>query len=413
MNPPEVRLTCARDRRSRKWAVDLPANSGHPLAWTIVTALLLILSGSCQQASDHTLGSASAQTAAPAPPATEVVTVVSQPLNITVRLPGELLPYEAVTIYPKVTGFVEWIGVDRGSSVKAGQLIVRLVAPELVAQRAEAQAKVEGAEGQRAAAEAKLAADESAYQKLEAASRTPGVVAGNDLVVAEKSAEADGARMRAAQQAVLAAKSSLRSVAEMERYLEIKAPFDGVITERNVHPGTLVGPAGGAAVPIGRIEKMSRLRLVVAVPEIYVGGIPQRTRVSFSVPAYPGKTFSGPVARIAHSVDAKTRTMPVELDVMNPVRQLDPGMFPEVLWPVRRPKPTLFVPPSAVVRTTERVFVIRIRDRRVEWVDVTTGAVAGKLIEVFGNLNQGDTVALRGTDELRPGALVSQPAASK
>src|SRR5437899_4448443 len=105
--------------------------------------------------------------------------------------------------------------------------------------------------------------------------------------------------MRAAQQAVLAAKSSLRSVAEMERYLEIKAPFDGVITERNVHPGALVGPAGGAAVPIVRIEKMSRLRLVVAVPEIYVGGIPQRTRISFSVPAYPGKTFSGPVARIA------------------------------------------------------------------------------------------------------------------
>lgn len=99
---------------------------------------------------------------------------------------------------------------------------------------------------------------------------------------------------------------------------------------------------------------------------------------------------------------------------MNPVRQLDPGMFPEVLWPVRRPEPTLFVPPSAVVRTTERAFVIRIRDRRVEGVDATTGAVAGKLIEVFGNLNQGDTVALRGTDELRPGALVSpQPAASK
>jgi len=146
----------------------------------------------------------------------------------------------------------------------------------------------------RAEAEAQLAADESAYQKLEAASRTPGVVAGNDLVVAEKSAEADGARMRAAQQAVLAAKSSLRSVAEMERYLEIKAPFDGVITERNVHPGALVEPAGGAAVPIVRIEKMSRLRLVVAVPEIYVGGIPQRTRVSFSVPAYPGRLSAAP-----------------------------------------------------------------------------------------------------------------------
>ena len=112
------------------------------------------------------------------------------------------------------------------------------------------------------------------------------------------------------------------------------------------------------------------------------------------------------VARIAHSVDVKTRTMPVELDVSNAGQRLASGMFPEVLWPVHRSDPTLFVPASAVARTTEATFVIRIREGNTEWVNVQTGELDGKLIEVFGDLRDGDEVAVRGTDELRPGGHV-------
>jgi len=326
-----------------------------------------------------------------------------------VRLPGELQPYEFVAIYPKVTAFVDWIGVDRGSRVRNGQLIVRLVAPELAAQRSEAQAKLQTAEAQRAEADAKLAADESTYHRLKAAASTPGVVAGNDLEVARQAAEADRARVRAAQDSASAAKEALRSIAEIEGYLQVKAPFDGVVTERNVHPGALVGPSGGAGVvvPMVRIETPSRLRLVVPVPEAYVAAIPEGTEVEFTVSAYPDEIFNAPVARIAQTVDVKTRTMPVELDVRNPSGRLASGMFSEVLWPVRRPSPTLFVPTSAVARTTEKSFVVRVRNGKVEWVDVKTGATNGNLIEVFGNLKAADQVALRGTDELRPGTLVT------
>jgi membrane fusion protein (multidrug efflux system) len=98
--------------------------------------------------------------------------------------------------------------------------------------------------------------------------------------------------------------------------------------------------------------------------------------------------------------------MPVELDVFNPGRRLASGMFPEVLWPVRRSGPTLFVPMSAVARTTEATFVVRIRDGNAEWVNVQTGELDGKLIEIFGDLRDGDQVAVRGTDELRPGTQV-------
>ncbi len=375
---------------------------------SMVFAGAVCLCSSCGSRPGSSASTTNAQGTSAPTPTVEVTKVVSRKLAITARLPGELQPYEVVAIYPKVTAFVDSISVDRGSHVKTGQLMARLVAPEIAAQRAEAQSKLQGAEAQRGEAEAKLASDESTYQRLKAAAATPGVVAGNDLEVAQKAVEADRARVESVREGAQAARSALKSVSEIEGYLQVRAPFDGVVTERNVHPGALVGPASGSAVgvPIVRVEMTSRLRLVVPVPEKYVAGMTEGTTVPFSVPAFPNQPFSGKVARIAHSVDVKTRTMPVELDVTNVDGRLASGMFPEVLWPVSRAQPTLFVPTSSVVRTTEAIFVVRIRDGNVEWVNVQTGETDGKVIEVFGDLHAGDAVATRGTDELRSGTRV-------
>jgi RND family efflux transporter MFP subunit len=363
----------------------------------------------CTSCGTNSGSSTSAQGTASPTPTVEVAKVTSKKLSIATRLPGELQAYEAVAVFPKVTAYVDSISVDRGSRVKAGQLMARLVAPEVAAQRAEAQSKLQVAEAQRAEAEAKLASDQSTYDRLKNASATPGVVAGNDLEIAQKGTEADRARLEALRQSAEAAKSALKSVTEIEEYLQVRAPFDGIVTERNVHPGSLVGPAtisSGAAMPMLRVEKTARLRLVVPVPEKYATGINVGSKVEFSVPAFPSQTFAGTIARVAHSVDVKTRTMPVELDVNNSDRRLSSGMFPEVLWPVQRTEPTLFVPTSAVARTTEATFVIRIRGGNTEWVNVQTGELDGKSIEAFGGLHEGDEVAVRGTDELRAGTHV-------
>jgi len=369
-------------------------------------------------------------------PSVTVTKVVSQDLNRELRLPGELQAYQDVAIYAKVPGFVEWIGVDRGSAVKAGQLLVRMTAPELAAQRSESAAKTRGAlsqkveaearvgsiRAQRLEAEAKLASDEATYKRLKAASATPGVVAGNDVEVAEKLVEADRARVKlyeenekAAQAQVVslaenakAVGEAARSVEDIESYLRITAPFDSVVTERNVHRGSLVGPSGGpAATPMLRVRQISKLRLVVAVPETNVGGVSQGDKVDFNVPAFPGQTFTGEVQRISQSLDVRTRTMPVELDVANSPARLSPGMYAEVVWPIRRKESSLFVPPSSIATTTERAFVIRIRNGATEWVDVKRGEPMGDLIEVFGALEPGDEVAIRGTDELREGTQVT------
>jgi membrane fusion protein, multidrug efflux system len=346
-------------------------------------------------------------------PTVLVVPVVSQQLNSQTLLPGELQAYQDVALYPKVQGFVEWIEVDRGSVAKEGQLLVRLIAPELTAHRQEAAAEVQAAQAQRLEAEAKLAADEAIYKRLKAASATPGVISGNDVDVAQKTVEADRARVHAGQENENAAVQAARSFQDIESYLHITAPFDGIITERNVHKGSLVGPSGGSsAPPMLRIQQVSSLRLLVAVPEMDIAGIEPGAEMKFTVPAFPGETFTGVVQRIAHAVDVKTRTMPVELDVANPSGQLAPGMYADVVWLTHRPQPSLFVPSSAVARTTERTLVIRIRDGEVQWVDVKRGDVMGDMVEVFGNLEQGDQVAVRGTDELRAGTHVVAKQAS-
>jgi len=353
----------------------------------------LVLCISCSSNSRSATNSSNAQAAPAATPTVEVTKVMSRKLALTVRLPGELQPYESVAVFPKLTAFVDWIGVDRGSRVKTGQLMVRLVAPEIIAQRGEAQSKL---------------------QAVKAASATPGVVAGNDLDVAQKLVEGNRARLEGARESEEAARAALKSVADIQDYLQVRAPFAGVITERNVHPGALVGPASGSGidVPLLRVEKVDRLRLVVPVPEKYVAGMTEGARVEFSVPAFPNQNFSGTIARIAHAVDVKTRTMPVELDVVNSQGRLASGMFPEVLWPVHRSDATSFVPASAVARTTEATFVVRIRNDAAEWVNVRTGELDGKLIEVFGDLHKDDEVASRGTDELRPGTRVAVKVAS-
>jgi membrane fusion protein, multidrug efflux system len=376
-------------------------------SWIAVLSGAIVLCASCGSKSNS--GAAAHATAAPPAPTVEVAKVSSKKLSIMVRLPGELQAYEAVAVFPKVSAYVDSISVDRGSRVKTGQLMARLVAPELAAQRAEAQSKLQAAEAQRAESQAKLSSDESTYERLKSASATPGVVAGNDLEIAQRAVDADKARLEASRGSAEAAKSALKSVAELEGYLQVRAPFNGIVTERNVHPGSLVGPSNstsGAAMPMLRLEKAERLRLVVPVPEKYAGGIAERTKIEFSVPAYPGQTFTGTIARIAHSVDVKTRTMPVELDFNNADGRLSSGMFPEVVWAVRRTGPSLFVPVSAVVRTTEATFVVRIRDGNTEWVNVQTGELDGKSIEVIGGLRDGDEIAARGTDELRPGTHV-------
>src|ERR1035441_5128890 len=234
-----------------------------------------------------------------------VVKVVSKPISKTIELPGEILPFLSVSLHAKISGYVDRVLVDRGSIVKEGQLLVELRAPELKAQIGEAESKALAAESERLQAEAQLAAAQSTSDRLKEAAKTPGAVATNELLQAEKQVDAAQALVLARKQSSRAAQAAVEAQKDLAAYLKITAPFAGVVTDRLVPPGALVGPTADMVLLV--VQQVSRLRLVVPVPEEDVGGINGGTTVSFHVPAYPERVYSGTVARISHQLDPKTR----------------------------------------------------------------------------------------------------------
>lgn len=359
-----------------------------------------------------------------------VVPVVSKMLFREDQLPGEIDAYQDVLVYPKIRGFVKTITVDRGSVVKKGQLMATMYAPEYLASRNEALARIAQVKAAVAATEselqdekaelkkkqANLLADQSTYQRVYAASLVPGVIADNDVVQWAQSVEADRQdvnttikRINAKDHEVkmrkeeLAARSqSFANYSDFASYLEIRAPFNGYVTERKLHEGSFVGPDGtGAYPPICRVKQLDLLRIVAPVPEVDTAGVVIGSQVPFTVSSFPGRKFNGTVARISNSLDKDTRTMPVELNYFNPKFEILPGMFCKVYWPTRRRVPSLFVPVSAVVSTPLDTFVCKVDNGVVEWVTVRKGQIMDNLVEVFGKIKEGDMVAQLASEELQ------------
>ena len=337
-------------------------------------ALSLLLVGAACRGADP-VERAAASTGSGDPPV-EVVRVVSQVLDTTIRLDGDLSAYESVALFARVNAFVSTVVVDRGSVVSEGQRLATLVAPELAAQRAEA--------------EATARASQSTYTRLVEAAKTPGAVSGNEL--------------EAAAAAAASSQAKVESLRDLEHYLIVTAPFDAVVIERNVHPGALVGPQ--SSTPMLRLEQQKLLRLTIAVPEPLVGLVADGEKVHFSVRSRPGQTYDATIRRSAHSIDPRTRTMAVELDVDNASRELAPGMFAEVTWPLRRTSPSLFVPQSSIVVSTERTYVVKIAKGVLVQVPVKRGATMAGRVEVFGDLAPGDLILRRANDEARNGTAV-------
>jgi RND family efflux transporter MFP subunit len=156
-----------------------------------------------------------------------------------------------------------------------------------------------------------------------------------------------------------------------------------------------------------RLEMNDHLRLVVPVPQAYLSSISTGQKVEFTVPAYPNRKFTGTIARLSDSVDQRTRTMPVELDVSNRDGLLTPGTYSQVQWPIHRTGMSLVVPRTAITSDLEHSFVIRVKNNKTEWVNIQTGLTKDDLAEVFGDLKPGDLVVARATDELRPDTSVA------
>jgi len=329
-----------------------------------------------------------------APPATEVFTLQKGKLSSSLQTPGELIAYQQVDIYAKVTSFVQKLHVDVGSEVTTGQLLATMEAPEITSQLAGAQSRLK-------AQEAIYIASKANYDRLYETSQTPGTVAQNDLDQAMAKKNSDYAQLEAAR-------SAYKEIAETKGYLEIRAPFSGVISARNVNTGAYVGPAGkGSEFPLFTLQEQKHLRLVISIPEASTDYLSNKTSVTFSVRALPGQQFTAKVARLSGALDSKLRAERVEMDVENNNKKLLPGMVAEVNIPFPANDSSLIVPKSAIVNSTEKIAVIKIVDNKAQWVPIKKGREADGKVEVFGQLSPGDQLVTAANEEIRDGATVT------
>lgn len=327
---------------------------------------------------------------APAPDPTPnypLAVVEKRPVDQVEQLPAQLAAYQEVSIFPKVNGYVQTVLVDIGSHVHQGQLLMVLVAPEL--QQATMQAKERY---ERALADFTISKEE--YGRLGEAAATPGAVSPMQLAAAKAKASADSSLVNAE-------KANWQMQQTMGSYLNVTAPFDGVITARNVHPGALVSAESKDTQPMLELKEVEHLRLQVDIPENIAEDLRSNDTLSFYLSAFPGKAFTGHIARKSMNISREFRSERVELDVYNHDETLAPGMYATVLFKSTGNPNALVVPTSAVVTSTERKYVIIVKNGKTHKVDVSTGNQSASHIEVFGNINPGDSVIAPANDEIK------------
>lgn len=306
----------------------------------------------------------------------------------TVELPAELLPNQQVDLLAKVSGYVKSLRADMGDRVKAGQTLAIIEAPELETKYAEMQASL-----QLAAANRRASQEVYTRMKQAAEAKTVGIVAPVDLERAKQKFLADSA-------AYEARRLEAQSFKQVAGYLVVQAPFSGVITSRKADPGALVG----TGQPIFTLQNNAVLRLRLAVPEQYVGAGMQTDQIEFRVDAFPNKTYLAKLDRKSESIDPATRTELWEFVIDNNTLTLKAGAFAYAKIKLARKESSLLVPASAVATNQERKFVIRINEGQLQWIDVRTGLSNEQGVEIFGDLQKGDTLLLRATDERKPGS---------
>jgi len=324
-------------------------------------------------------------------PKTETFGLQKQKMSSEIRLPAELQGFRQVDLYAKVSSFVKELKVDIGSQVKAGQLLIVLEAPEISSQLAAAESRLH-------AAEALYTATNATYNRILETSKVEGTISKNDLDIALSRKSSDYAQLQAT-------KASYREVQVMQSYLKIHAPFDGVISARNVNVGAYVGPAGaGSSAPLFTIQDQKKLRLAVSVPEMYTGYLGDGGEISFKVAPLPNDKFTAKIARRSGALDTRLRSERVEMDVINTNKKLLPGMVAEVILPLNAKDSTFVVPKSAVVNSAERIYVITVEDNKFKRTGIVKGREYGDNIEIYSDsLKVNQLLVKAASEEMRNG----------
>ena len=357
----------------------------NKIYFLLVIPLIILASGcSDNKAADN-------KPALPVTPHYPTATVEARPVEQAVKLPAQLAAFLQVDIFPKVNGYVKAVLVDVGSHVHQDQLLMTLDAPELVQATDQARERY-------ARAVADYTIDKENYERLYQASHTPGAISPMDLATDRAKAQADSALANSE-------KANWLMQQAMMDYLKVTAPFTGVITIRNVHPGALVD-ATNKSIPMLELKQVDHLRLQVDIPETIAATLRKNDTLSYYVAALPGQRQTARIARISDNINQQYRTERVEADVYNHDEVLTPGMYADVIFDSKGNRNALSVPSTAVVVSTERKYVIVVRDGKTVKVDVSTGNESNRRVEIVGDVKAGEQVIAPANDEIKEGITV-------
>jgi RND family efflux transporter MFP subunit len=317
-------------------------------------------------------------------------------------LPGNIQAFTLAPIYARTTGYVKSWSHDIGSHVRKGDLLAVIETPELDQQLDQAKADLATAVSN--AALAKLTAD-----------RYRGLIAQN--AVSQQDTDNAVALLEARNTEVNSAQANVHRLEELQSFEHIVAPFDGVITARNLDIGQLVTPAGSTTTPgsgtisgskeIFDLSAIGTLRVFINVPQIYAPDAKNGVTATLTLPQYPGRTFRGRLVRSSGAVDPATRTLLAEVDVDNRSGELLPGSYAEVHLNVSTNVPALIVPVSALILEPDGLHVATVdATNHAHIVRVTEGRDSGSTMEILSGLAPGQSIIAIPPDSLTEGELV-------
>ncbi len=361
----------------RRWAFGAP----------LLCASFLLVRGGCG-------GTSWAQSSAPAPIQVPVAPVERHDVTRSIRLAGSVEAVEQARLYAKVSGYLKTISVDIGDVVRRDQVVAELNVPEMQGESEAAEARLAEARALEAKAEADLELQKIIAERSREL-RERGAVTQQDLDEAVAKQRAAAAALQLARARAKSAAAQLAKVRALADYARIKAPYDGIVTERFLNSGALVQAAtsGASVSPVVTVARVDQVRVFVALPESDVPFVEAEDRAIF-VPngAKLATPFEGHVTRLAGALDPSTRTMRVEVDLPNAERRLLPGMYGSLTLALETHRGALTVPSRAVV--TEKsgaTFVYLVVDGAARRATVRVGIDDGIRAEITEGLEGGET----------------------
>ena len=350
-------------------------------------------------------------------PRVEVIHVSRGSGETTLVLPGTMQAITEAPILARADGYLKRRLADLGDHVQGGQDLAEIDAPELDQQIQQADAAVEQAQAAVEQAEASLAQSKAnrdlariTAQRLQTLNDR-GIAAQQDRDQAQAQLAAQDATVQAADKAISAQRSNLNAaranqarLRTVDGYRTVKAPFEGVITQRNVDVGALVSSGNTL---LYRIAQTRTLRTYVNVPQSSVTAVHVGQTAALTLSDFPGRKFSGTVARMAHALDPSNRTMLVEVDVPNVDGAVIPGSYADVELIGSLANPPLVVPAAALVFRTDGAQLAVVQpDKTVHLQKVTIGRDYGDRLEILSGVDDGTTIVAVAGDIAREGAKI-------